>query len=330
MRTRLTFVLLLLLSLPCLAHKVEEEGDNYKISHEWKHNGFSWTCSLNVPVELYRYYQGRAHQSDDMVQFVLSDYDRLCVRNLVASFREGGVKAGYTDRDNLGNVISFVQSLRYVTDLDSKGEQEYARFPLETLVDGVGDCEDMAILAATIIHEMGYDVMLVILPEHMALAVACDEGCEGIYYEYEGRRYYYLEVTNTGWAIGQIPKEYRSSQAKLVPLLYRPRLRLNHCSYRHDTYYSIDREVPYVLECELENAGPGTTDGLTVHVRFSTYGGMNVVDRVFPLEELSEGVSGTYISTVNVPRPFRGILEIRTEGTNFGTESMRFENVDLQ
>ena len=57
---------------------------------------------------------------------------------------------------------------------------------------------------------------------------------------------------------------------------------------------------------------------------------MNVVDRVFPLEELSEGVSGTYIITVNVPRPFRGILEIRTEGTNFGTESMRFENVDLQ
>lgn len=330
MRTRLAFVLLLLLSFPCLAHHVVEEGGNYTISHEWTHNGIRWTCSLNVSVGLYQYYQARAHQSDDMVQFVLSDHDRLCIQSLVTSFREGGVKANYTDHDNLGNVISFVQSLRYVTDLESKGEQEYARFPLETLVDGVGDCEDMAILAATIIHEMGYDVMLVILPEHMALAVACDEGCEGIYYEYEGRRYYYLEVTNTGWAIGQIPKEYRSSQAKLVPLLYRPRLRLNHCSYRHDTYYSIDREVPYVLECELENAGPGTTDGLAVHVRFSTYGGMNVVDRVFPLEELSEGVSGTYIITVNVPRPFRGILEIRTEGTNFGTESMRFENVDLQ
>lgn len=268
--------------------------------------------------------------SDNMVQFVLSDHDRLCVQNLVDSFRKGGVKAGYTDRDNMGNVISFVQSFRYVTDLASKGEQEYARFPLETLVDGVGDCEDMAILAATILYEMGYDVMLVTLPEHMALAVACDEGCEGTYYEYGGKYYYYLEVTDTGWALGQIPREYRSSQAKLTPLLYRPRLRLNHCSYRHDAYYDTAFEVPYELQCELENAGPGTTEGLAIRVRFSTYGGTNVVDRLFSFEELSEGVSGTCTLTVNVPRPFRGTLEIRTEGANFGTESIKFEDVDLQ
>lgn len=330
MKTRLAFLFLLLLSLPCFSHSVEEKGGDYKISHEWNHNGRRWACTLNVPVELYRYYQGRAHLSDDMVQFVLSDYDRICIRNLVASFREGGVKASYSDHDNMGNVISFVQSLRYVSDRDSKGEQEYVRFPLETLVDGVGDCEDMAILAATMLHEMGYDVMLVTLPEHLALAVACDEGCDGIYYEYEDRRYYYLEVTNTGWDLGQIPKEYRSSQAKLAPLLYRPRLRLNHCSYRHEAYYSTDFEVPYLLECELENAGPGTTKGLSVRVRFSTYGGIAVVDRLFPLEELSEGVSGNCTLTVNVPRPFHGILEVRTEGANFGTESIKFEDMDLR
>lgn len=329
MKSRLTIVLLLMCVLPCFAHSVVREGDNYKISHEWKHNGIQWSCSLNIPVTLYRYYQGRAHQSDDMVQFVLSDYDRDCVRSLVASFREGGVKANYSDRDNMGNVISFVQSLRYVTDPVSKGEQEYARFPIETLVDGLGDCEDMAILATTILHEMGYDVMLVILPDHMALAVACNERHEGTYYEYENRRYYYLEVTNTGWNIGQIPREFQSSQAKLVPLLYRPRLRLSHCSYRHDAYYSSAREVPYVLECELENAGPGTTEGLSVNVRFCTYNGVTVVERAFPLEELSEGVSGTCTLMVNVPRPFRGTLEIRTEGANFGTESMKFENIDL-
>ena len=330
MKLRMTFALLFLAMLPCFAHSVEQEGDHYKISHEWKHKDIQWTCSINVPMALYQYYQSRAHLSDDMVQFVLSDYDRHCIQSLVASFREGGIKANYTDQENMGNVISFVQSLRYVTDLESKGEQEYARFPLETLVDGVGDCEDMAILAATILHEMGYDVMLVILPDHMALAVACDEDCEGTYYEYEDHRYYYLEVTNTGWGIGQIPREFRSSQAKLMPLLYRPRLRLNHCSYRHDAYYSTAREVPYILECELENAGPGTTEGLSVYVRFNTYGGRTVVDRVFPLEELSEGVLGTYTITVNVPRPFQGILEIRTEGVNFGTESMRFEDINLQ
>ena len=330
MKLRITFVLLLLAVLPCAAHSVVREGDEYKITHEWKHKNRSWNATMYVPVALYQYYQTRAHQSDDMVQFVLSDYDRLCVQSLVASFREGGLKADYSDADNMGNVISFVQSLRYVTDSDSKGMQEYVRFPVETLVDGVGDCEDMAILAATILHEMGYDVLLVTLPDHLALAVACDENREGTYYDYKGRRYYYLEVTNTGWAIGQIPQEYRSSQAKLSPLLYRPRLRLNHCSYRHDAYYSTAREVPYILECELENAGPGTTEGLSIHVVFSTRGGVIVVDRTFPLDELSEGVTGTYTITVEVSRPLRGFLEVRAEGVNFGTESLRFEDIDLQ
>lgn len=318
------------LVISCVAHNVTVDGDNYVIAHEWTHNNMNWTCTLNVPVGLYEYYQGRAHQSDDMVQFVLSDYDRLCVRSLVNSFREGGIKADYTDADNMGNVISFVQSLRYVSDRVSKAEQEYVRFPVETLVDGVGDCEDMAILAAAILHEMGYDVLLVTLPDHMALAVNCNEGCDGTYYEYGNRQYYYLEVTNTGWAIGQIPKEYRTSQAQLTPLLYQPRLRLRHCSYSHDSYYSTDREVPYLLQCELENAGPGTTEDLSIHVFFNTYSGVTVIDRTFSLDEMQEGASGTCDITVSVPRPFYGVLEVRAEGANFGTESLKFENVELE
>lgn len=330
MKTKLILVIWLLCSMSCFAHHVVVEDDRYKITHEWKHKGRQWNATLYVPMTLYQYFQSRAHQSDDMVQFVLSDHDRLCIQTLVASFREGGVEANYSDADNMGNVISFVQSLRYVTDIESKGEQEYARFPVETLVDGVGDCEDMAILAATILHEMDYDVLLVFLPDHMALAVACGEEHEGTYYMYGGRRYYYLEVTNVGWDIGQIPQEYRNSQAKLAPLLYRPRLRLRHCSYRHDAYYSNDIEVPYQLECDLENAGPGITEDLSVHVRFLNHRGVAVVDRIFPLDELSEGISGTYTVTVGVPRPFRGTLEVRAEGRNFDTESMLLEDVELQ
>lgn len=330
MKMRVVLALLLMIVLPCAAHSVVEADGHYAISHEWEHQGRRWNCMLNIPVELYRYYQGRAHQSDDMVQFVLSDYDRQCVRSLVGSFREGGVKANYTDADNMGNVISFVQSLQYVSDRESKREKEYARFPVETLVDGEGDCEDMAILAAAILHEMGYGVLLVILPDHMALAVDCDESCEGIYYEYGGRRYFYLEVTSAGWSVGQIPQEFRNSQAQLVPLLYRPRLRLRQCSYRHDSYYSTDSKVPYVLQCNLENAGPGTTEDLSIQVLFTTHRGVVVIDHRFSLEALYEGESADYELTVDVPRPFRGTLEVRAEGTNFGTESLSFEDVELE
>ena len=330
MKTILSFALVLFMVLPCTAHSVVEKEGQYVVTHDWSYNNQKWTCSLNIPIGLYRYYHGRAHQSDDMVQFVLSDYDRECVRNLVKSFRKGGAEAGYTDTDNMGNVISFVQSLRYVTDKVSKGQKDYVRFPVETLVDGIGDCEDMAILAGTILHEMGYKVMLVLLPDHMALAVNCGDDLGGTYYNYGGLRYYYLEVTNTGWEIGQIPTEYKNSRATLVPLVYRPRLRLVRCSYSHDAYYSSDREVPYEVRCELENAGPGPTKDLSVRVRFKRNNGALVVDKVFPLDELSEGVSSAYELRVPVPRPFMGVLEIRAEGANFGTESMEFKDIDLE
>ena len=329
MKPGLTFALLFLLVFQCAAHSVKREGDYYVVTHEWKYQGRQWSCNLNIPISLYRYYQGRAHTSDEPVEFVLSDFDRDCVTTLVRSFREGGAKVGYSSSDNMRNVISFVQSLRYVTDVESTGEDDYIRFPVETLVDGVGDCEDLAILAAAVLHEMGYRVLMVQLPEHLALAVDCGSELQGSYYTYQGSRYYYLEVTNTGWDIGQIPDVYKNSQAKLIPLVYRPHIRLPQCSYRHDSYYSNDREVLFNVEFNLENVGPGTTDGLSAHVLFMKHNGTIVVHRVFSLDELQEGESGNYTAKVYVPRPFYGMLDIQIEGNNFDTETSAFNDIEL-
>lgn len=330
MKNRLALELFLLLALPCLGHKVVEKDDSYVVTHEWKFQDRQWSCNLSIPVNLYQYYLARAHRSDNMVQFVLSDYDRDCVQGLVHSFFEGGSQVGYSNSDNMRSVIAFVQSLSYVSDAESKGEDDYVRFPVETLVDGEGDCEDMAILAAAILDEMGYDVLLVELPEHLALAVKCDDDTQGTYYDYQGSRYYYLEVTNTGWNIGQIPDDYKNSRVTLWPLVYQPCVRLLQSSYRHDYYYSTDLKVPFEVECELENPGPGPTKGLSVHVLFKTHGGHIVVDKDFPLDELIEGESSIYELRINVPRPFSGILEVRAEGANFGTEFLRFEDIELQ
>lgn len=268
--------------------------------------------------------------SDDMVQFVLSDHDRGCIRSLVNSFREGGTEAGYSDSDNMGNVIKFVQSLRYVSDMDSKGIDDYVRFPVETLVDGEGDCEDMAILAAAILHEMGYGVLLVFLPDHLALAVKCEKELTGTYYPYEGSNYYFLEVTHPGWDIGQIPKEFRNCKASLVPLVYQPTMRLPKCSYQQDSYYLYNKNVRFVLHCELENAGPGPTEGLKLHVLFNKNGRTPVVDRTFPLQEMSEGEMSNCKLEMMVPRPFQGTIEIKLEGDNFNTQSMTFKKIKLE
>lgn len=317
MKSQFVLFVSLLLALPCFAHQVVEADGNYVITHQWTFQDRQWSCDLNIPVELYRYYQGRAHRSDQMVEFVLSDYDRQMVRSLAQSFND------------IHNVISFVQSLRYVSDLESKGEDDYIRFPVETLVDGVGDCEDMAILAAAVLYEMGYPVLLVQLPDHLALAVDCGSELQGTYYTYQDSRYYYLEVTNTGWDIGQIPDAYKNSPAQLIPLLHRPRIRLPQCKYQQESYFSTDSEVLYELTCDLENPGPGSTEGLSIRLLFARHNGIKVVERVFRLDEMGESDSIECKLNVLVPRPFYGKLEIHVEGDNFNTESLVFNDIEL-
>jgi len=114
--------------------------------------------------------------------------------------------------------VSFVQSIPYKTDKESTGMDEYYKYPIETLVEGCGDCEDSAILTATIVRDMGYGVVLLRFYDHMAVGVKGGENMHGTYWTYNGERYFYLETTNTGWEIGQIPDKYRQERATIIPL----------------------------------------------------------------------------------------------------------------
>lgn len=320
------------LALSASAHDVVEEDGFYKMSHHWKFNDITWSCSVSIPTNLYDYYQERTHLGDEFLHYVLSDHDRYYIRDIVKSFRAGGEKLGLTEADNVYNVIAFVQSLRYVLDSDSKGEEDYVRFPLETLVDGVGDCEDMAILAASILYEMGYGVLLVFLPDHLAIAVKCEEAMPGTFYEYEGARYYYLEMTNTGWDIGQIPPQFRGASASLVPVAYEHHLRLERWSYHYDSYHLTDLTVPVAVEVTLMNVGPGKPEEMVLHaiVRPDSDSDIVLFERRFGLTSLDEGGRATFMEEMSVPRPIKGVLELRLDGTGFEPSSVFVEGLDIR
>lgn len=59
-------------------------------------------------------------------------------------------------------VLHFVQrAIEYADDQHATGHSEYGRFPLQTLVDGKGDCECTAMLCCAILSHLGYDSALV-------------------------------------------------------------------------------------------------------------------------------------------------------------------------
>ncbi|HID73539.1 MAG TPA: hypothetical protein EYP43_00655 [Thermoplasmata archaeon] len=121
--------------------------------------------------------------------------------------------------DGPGLALGFVQSIQYRWDNETAGCEDYARFPLETLVDGVGDCEDKAMLYAAILIDMGYGAVLFVIQTetigHMATGVSAP-GLTGEYIVHNGTRYYYAETTSTTGRIGQVPSEIDLGYVEVV------------------------------------------------------------------------------------------------------------------
>ncbi|MDO8871955.1 MAG: PEGA domain-containing protein [Methanoregula sp.] len=189
----------------------------------WYTNGQEATITLDIPQDLYDYYKGLPHptsvSSDTFSHYAINERDRQYLHTLVNRLKDASEFKSYRARNDYRNVVAFVQSIAYADDIDpvTRQKTEYWKYPIETLADGNGDCEDTAILTAALLKEMGYDVAVVLLPEHAAVAVACNN-CNGYYYPLDGKRYYYLETTGAGFSPGTMDVKYQASSARLIPI----------------------------------------------------------------------------------------------------------------
>ena len=89
---------------------------------------------------------------------------------------------------------------------ESDGDGWYSdhwQLPGETLRKGTGDCEDMAILGASIAEAAGYDTVLVFGEDHAVFAMECDPLNIDYTVEYKGRTYVTADPTcdRVGWPI---------------------------------------------------------------------------------------------------------------------------------
>ena len=94
---------------------------------------------------------------------------------------------GYNSFDQVSFVLAFVQSLPYTSDSVTTGHDEYPRFPIETLVDDGGDCEDTSILFATLTLIMGYGTVYINPPDHYAVGIL-GNNLNGTYWTYPTAR----------------------------------------------------------------------------------------------------------------------------------------------
>jgi len=188
----------------------------------WEYGGSTWSLRLLFPRSLHYAYkeipiQKRIERSVQGYSFFVTTKDSYMQRTAheLRSLSEG---KGWGRHGEVGLILAFVQSLPYTSDIITTGYDEYTRFPLETLVDGGGDCEDTSILFITLIRILGYDSVFIEFPDHLAVGVKFGETISGEYYEHGGKRYYYCETTGYGGEIGDIPRELRGIAAYVYPV----------------------------------------------------------------------------------------------------------------
>jgi len=107
--------------------------------------------------------------------------------SLTTEFRKVKTDMGLTDDEYLELMAVYAQSFRYETVTENP-----AKFPIETVVETSGDCDDKSLLLAGLLSHEGYRVALFSFgPEsHMAVGIGSED------YRYKNTNYTFIETTN--------------------------------------------------------------------------------------------------------------------------------------
>ena len=70
-------------------------------------------------------------------------------------------------KNELLTLIFFTKFVPYALDHRTTTRSDYTRYPVQTLVDWVGDCKDAAVLLNALISSIGYDVGYAVYPNHV-------------------------------------------------------------------------------------------------------------------------------------------------------------------
>jgi ribosomal protein L40E len=220
-----TLACIVLLPIACPLQEVsaqsQEQTQYYSRQFSWDYGGNHWNWNLSIPVSLYAAYKAvpqpvRARLGPEDFGFFTTTQDTY-IQTIAQKLNQTANDMGYNSYDQVNFVLAFVQSIPYKTDNESTPYQVYPRFPVETLVDDVGDCKAHSALFATLTLYLGYGTIYINPPNHLAVGVL-GNNLDGAYWTYNNKTYYYCETTGAGFKIGQLPDQFIGVKANVDPI----------------------------------------------------------------------------------------------------------------
>lgn len=286
-------LMLQLSSIPSVLNKTTGVELTSK-SYNWTYNGHKYKITVEIPKSAYDYYHGleRIPTSDYSV-YVSYPIDDNYLMGIVEKLQAFSSIEGFTDVQRVNLVVSFVQNIPFTNDFITTGYDEYPRYPLETLIDGGGDCEDTSILASSLLKLMGFDTVLLSYPNHMAVGISITN-ISGSYYSSDGKHYYYVETTGKNWKIGEIPPEYKDLSVTILSLEPKPII----------THSWESKSVAYTMTLNLmvKNVGTASAKGYMIKAGFEAGEDLLWNAETSDSFNLEPGNEKTLTLTLSVPR----------------------------
>ena len=213
-------ILIITILLPALAVPISFAG-NYELSFDLKvQNGLvNHEFHVSIPSSLCEYYNAKTFKIANY-----TDYSMLvtpdAVKPIAENIRNLTRDNPRSDQEFANSILSLVHQIPYA-DCD-------IMYPIETLVDNLGKCDTLSLLAASIMKAGGLDVVLLYYHEahHMNVGVYLPYEPHTNWwwmpatgYEFDGKKYWIAECTPLAdWKVGEMPPLVEGERPWVVTL----------------------------------------------------------------------------------------------------------------
>ncbi len=177
----------------------------------------TYELNVTIPQVLYQYYVMQSHAT-----YSDSDFTKFVTPYALKPIADKLWQIYNNTEDFTNGVLMLVHQITYQ-------EVIPGRYPIETLVDGYGDCDLFAYIAASILEAGGIPVVLLFYKAQQHMEIGVDLGSfpnearvQVFSVNVQNVSYYIAECTGSqwrdGWRVGETPSEYQNVSSQVVTL----------------------------------------------------------------------------------------------------------------
>ncbi|MCX8153375.1 MAG: Ig-like domain-containing protein [Candidatus Bathyarchaeota archaeon] len=208
-------IILIILSTIAIA-SAQDHAITYQLLNQ-PDGKIAYKLNIAIPKTLQEYYAEKNHRSASA-----SDFPKFVTPYALKPIADRLWEIYSNEEDFANGVLMIVHQITYV-------ETKPAKYPVETMVHGQGDCDLFSYIAASIMTAGRLDVVLLYYEKqaHMNVGVHLssppEDARDSAYYiTHSGRRYYIAECTGgnweNGWRVGECPEDLKKVSAKVITL----------------------------------------------------------------------------------------------------------------